>query len=268
VAVPVIVAAASIAVLATVNRELIIPRYQTELVQKPNDLARKTGRPLRSCYDEQTDILIRGTATYTDQQRISEPSFLLPDGTQLIAKDAYYQAPQQNRPGGFLFVGVTQPKDLSTLPPMRSPENKPVILTHREANRLKPDECFVVSNATFELLTKELAFASTAELITGLRNPSVDFGHQALVDIHVRMVRPFLDVTLLLLGLPLVMTRENRNVFAAIGLCILVVSLFVLVTWTLQALGTSCLIAPHLAAWAPLLIFVPIAVGMASSMWK
>ena len=119
-------------------------------------------------------------------------------------------------------------------------------------------------------MTKQLAFASTAELIEGLRNPSVDFGHQVRVDIHARIVRPLLDVTLLLLGLPLVMTRENRKVFVAIGLCILVVSLLVMVTWTLQALGTNWpqLISPHLAAWAPLLIFVPIAVGMAGSMWK
>ena len=79
----------------------------------------------------------------------------------------------------------------------------------RDADWLEPDQCFVASNVTFELLTKELTFASTAELIAGLRNPSVDFGHQARVDIHARMVRPFLDVTLLLLGLPLVMTREN-----------------------------------------------------------
>jgi len=272
VAVPVIVAAASIAVLATANRELIIPRYQSELVQEPSDLAGQTGRELRSRLDEQTNIRIRGEATYAAEQRISRPSFLLPKelndyGNQLLAKDAYYRPAQKGRPRGYLLVGVTQPKDLASAASLYL-DDKPIVITHRDADWLEPDQCFVVSNATFALLTKELAFASTAELIAGLRNPSVDFGHQVRVDIHARIVRPFLDVTLLLLGLPLVMTRENRNMFIAIGLCILVVSLFVLVTWTLQALGTNCLISPHLAAWGPLLIFVPIAVGMAGSMWK
>ena len=64
------------------------------------------------------------------------------------------------------------------------------------------------------------------------------------------------------------LTRENRNVFLAIGLCLFVVTIFVLATIALQHLGTTLLIPPHLAAWAPLMIFVPLAVGMAGSMWK
>ena len=90
----------------------------------------------------------------------------------------------------------------------------------------------MVSNVTFDLLTDGLAsqFASTAQLIAGLRNPSVDFGADVRVEIHSRIVHPFLDVTLLFLGLPLVLTRENRNVFLAIGLCLLVVTVFVLAT--------------------------------------
>ena len=74
-------------------------------------------------------------------------------------------------------------------------------------------------------------------------------------------------MTLLFLGLPLVLTRENRNVFIAIGLCVMVGSIFVLTTIALQAFGTNYLIsAASLAAWAPLMIFVPVAVGMARSM--
>jgi hypothetical protein len=36
----------------------------------------------------------------------------------------------------------------------------------------------------------------------------------------------------------------------------------------LQQLGNSSLIKPAFAAWAPLLIFIPVAVAMTHSMWE
>jgi len=88
------------------------------------------------------------------------------------------------------------------------------------------------------------------------------------VAIHARMVQPFLDITLVFLGLPLVVTRESRNVFVAIGLCLAVVTLFLLVVIGLQYLGAICLLDPALAAWAPLMLFVPPAVALAEGMWR
>jgi lipopolysaccharide export system permease protein len=68
-----------------------------------------------------------------------------------------------------------------------------------------------------------------------------------------------LDVLLLSLGLPLVLSRYNRNVFFAIGLCVVVVVGFYLVVLGSQYLGSSYLISPALAAWLPLLLFLPLA---------
>ena len=55
--------------------------------------------------------------------------------------------------------------------------------------------------------------------------------------IHSRIVQPLLDMTLLFLGLPLVVSRESRNVFMAIGLCMGVVTVFLLVVIGFQQLG-------------------------------
>jgi lipopolysaccharide export system permease protein len=184
----------------------------------------------------------------------------------LAAEFAFYRPPQGARPGGWLFKGVQQPKGLDSQPSLEL-NGKPVLITPRDADWLKSDECFVASDVTFDLLTAGVAYASTAQLISGLHNPSLDFDANVRVEIHTRIVHPLLDITLLFLGLPLVLTRENRNVFLAIGLCVAVVSVFVLATLFLQTLGTGLVIPPHLAAWAPLIIFVPIAVGMAGSMW-
>jgi lipopolysaccharide export system permease protein len=128
---------------------------------------------------------------------------------------------------------------------------------------LEPDQCFVASELGFEHLTGGSAwrrYSSTMDLIGGLRNASVGFGPDVRVTVHSRFVQPVLDVTLLFLGLPLVLRRGDKNVFAAIGMCGLVVAGFFVVVITCHALGSHYLLSPAMAAWCPLLIFVPLAV--------
>ena len=149
-----------------------------------------------------------------------------------------------------------------------------MLITPRDApDWIKPDECFLVSELNFDLLIGSPAvrqLSSTAQLIAGLRNPSLDYGADVRVAIHARIVQPLLDITLLFLGLPLVVTRESRNVFIAMGVCMVVTTLFTAVVLGSQHLGTInfFFFNPALAAWAPLLIFVPVAVGLAEPMWK
>jgi lipopolysaccharide export system permease protein len=272
---PVLAAAVVVTVLAAANRELVIPRFREELTREPRDLVGDVGQPLASCYDNQTDILMRGKATYGDQQRIEKPSFLilapsLSDyGRLLEAENAYYKPPAEGRPGGYLFDKVKEPKNLQgerSLP--RGGE--PVIITPLDApGWLHDDQCFVASGVTFEQLTSGddwEKLSSVADLIAGLRNRSLDYGAGLRVTIHRRFVQPFLDVTLLFLGLPLVLRRGDRNVFMAIGLAAVLVAAFMLVVMGFQYLGGISSLSPAFAAWAPLMIFVPAAAGMSGWM--
>lgn len=267
---PVICAAVVIALLATANRELVIPAIRHELTRQPSDLMRDHGQQLEPQYDNQTDVLIRGKAVYGNRQRIEQPDFLLPDGQKLVAQDAYYKTPQEGRPGGYLLVNVEQPRDLDARPSLRY-GGRVVVITRRDADWLQPGQCFLLSDVSFDQLTEGSSvrkFSSTAQLISGLRNPSLGFRPDVRVAIHSRLVQPFLDVTLLFLGLPLVVSRESRNVFLAIGTCIGVVTFFLLVVIGLQYLGSVYLLDPALAAWAPLMLFVPPAVWLTESMWR
>ena len=122
---------------------------------------------------------------------------------------------------------------------------------------------FVVSGFEFGHLVGNNGwrqFSSTGELIAGIRNPAIHFPDNVRVAIHARMVQPVLDVTLLFLGLPLVLSRENRNMFVAIGLSVGLVGGFMLVQLTGQYLGSSGLLKPSLGAWLPAMVFVPLAV--------
>ncbi|NIP85400.1 MAG: LptF/LptG family permease, partial [Planctomycetales bacterium] len=79
---------------------------------------------------------------------------------------------------------------------------------------------------------------------------------------HARFVKPILDVTLLFLGLPLVLSRQTHNLFVSIGLCVLLVLVYMIVILGCHYLGASLKIGPALAAWIPVMIFVPLAVNM------
>jgi lipopolysaccharide export system permease protein len=272
---PIIVAAVAIALLAAANREVLIPQLRRQLSRKPQDLIGDVGQELLPRLDNQTEILLRGNATFADRQRIDQPNFLMPRelsdyGSQLAAAQAFYRPPEGNRPGGYLLDEVREPKDLASRPSLRL-DGKPVLITPCDASDwLQPNQCFVASDINFEQLAGGQhfrQFASAAELIAGLRNPSMDFGADVRVAVHSRLVQPLLDVTLLLLGLPLVVTRHSRNVFLAIGLCSVVAGVFLLTVIGAQYLGTIYLY-PTLAAWAPLMIFVPVAVGLAEGMWE
>ncbi len=274
---PILIAGVAIAVFSTANRELIVPRFRREMARRPQDLATDQGKAIERSYDNQTDIHLGGELAYADQQRIEKPQFLLPlkldhFARQLTAENAYYKPPQKGRPGGYLLDEVTQPEDIAKRRTLKLGK-RPVVITPRDApDWLEPNQCFVVSDVTFEQLTsgqKLRRFASTAQLIAGLHNPSLDYGPSVRVAVHTRIVNPFMDLTLLFLGLPLVASRQSRNVFLAVGMCALVVACFLLVVIGCQYLGTSVFLPnAALAAWIPLIIFVPIAVWLSESLWR
>lgn len=271
---PIVVAAVVISLGTCIGRELIIPRLAKKLDRDPKNLSGEAGEELKPRFDNESGILMQGVYTFANEQRIQQPNFVLDDkldryGKQLAAESAYYRPPEGDRPGGYLFKKVLRPNQLAGKPSLKL-DGRPVVITPHDApGWLQPDECFVVSNVNFDQLTGGRSwrqFSSTAQLIAGLSNPSLgldgSFGADVRVAIHARVVQPLLDLTLLFLGLPLVLSGTNRNVFVAIGLCGIVCTAFMMVVLGCQYLGEISLIAPALAAWAPLMVFVPVAVGL------
>ncbi|HVC97086.1 MAG TPA: LptF/LptG family permease, partial [Pirellulales bacterium] len=272
---PIVVASALVSLTTAAGRELVIPRMSRELEKDPKNLTGENGETIRPRFDDATNILLNGVQSFGDERRIYKPSFRLPDpmlrfGRQLVADNAYYQEARGGRDGGYLLKGVSRSAEIGRQPSFVL-DGKRVIITPRDEPKwLEPDQCFVVSDVNFDHLTGGRGwrqFSSTSQLIEGLSNKSLalagNFGADVRVSIHTRIVQPFLDMTLLFLGLPLVLSGNNRNVFAAIGLCGLVSLAFMVVVMGFQYLGGIALLRPALAAWVPLIVFVPIAVAMA-----
>lgn len=271
VSLPVIVAALSVSLFAAGLREAVLPLFVKELSQDPKDLSGEAVKAFRPRYDKATDILIRGKNTIAKEMQIHLPNFLLPDdlakyGVNLEAEDAYYKPPKGDRPGGYLFTPLSRPAEMLQKPSLRGESGEKVILTPPDCDWLKPHQVFVVSDVSFEQLTGGagwIQYSRVGTLIDAMRNKSLDFGADVKVAVHARLVRPLLDMNLLFLGLPLILARDNRNIFLAVGLCLLVVSGFLICVYGAHFLGASLYISPHLAAWFPLFIFVPMAGAMA-----
>ncbi|PQO33774.1 LptF/LptG family permease [Blastopirellula marina] len=270
---PIIIAVLVIAVLGVLNRELLIPQYIDRLSRNAQDWMGESKKALQQKYDNRTDVLINGAATYANEQRIESPNFRLPDnyegiGNQILGANAFYQPPTADRPGGFLVDGLSKPETTAGVASIDL-EGEPLVLMPSDNPWLQPNQCFLVTELTFEQLTASSQwrdYASTYDLISTLSNRSLDVGADVRVEIHSRIVQPFLDITLLFLGLPIVLRKENRNIFVAIGYCLLVVIGFYAVTLVCKAMGSSYygIRSPALAAFIPLIIFVPIATAMST----
>jgi lipopolysaccharide export system permease protein len=250
------------------------------LSRRPQDPLGDKPQLVSPCQDSRSDIVLNGKNSYAGEKRIEEPDFLIRSpvlrqyGSELSADNAYYKPAENGRPAGYLLDGVREPKHLDTRPSLLL-DGEPILITPHDApDWLKPNQCFLRSDLDFDFLIFEgvksfKQLSSTTQLISALRNPSLDYGADVRVAIHSRIVKPLLDMTLLFLGLPLVIARESRNVFLAMGTCMAVTLLFTLAVIGLQQLGeASYLISPALAAWAPLMIFVPVAGWMTESLEK
>jgi lipopolysaccharide export system permease protein len=261
---PLLVGVIGVSLLGTVNREAVLPRFKNQLSRKAKDLGGGARQPIQPRYDQQTNILISGESITARAMQINSPRFFLPlkwsrFGREIAATKAVRKPATKNHPAGYQMIGVTLPKEISRQASITDDQH-PVILTPRDHPWLPADECFVASDISLAQLSDTRAwsqYSSTKNLIRAMRNPSLDLGNNIPVAIHSRLLQPFLDLTLFFLGVPMVLARESRNVFVAIGSCMLMVVAFYLIVVVFQNLGTNYIVPPSLAAWAPLMIIVP-----------
>jgi len=272
---PLIFAALTVSLMAAVNREVLIPQVRDKLTRNAQDWMGQQAKTVEPVNDNQTGILINGRHTIAFDQRIERPIFRLRRklgdfGRKLEAANAYYQARNDQHPAGY-FLSDVDPEQLEGIA-TASLDGQPVIYSPLDTEWLKPTECFVVSAVSFDQLSggsQWRQLASTVDLIQGVRNPSLSFGLDARVTIHSRVVKPMLDMSLFLIGLPLVLSQKNRNIFVAAGWCLLLVVGFVLILMICHAIGANGgLLSPVAAAWLPLLIFAPMATAVSYPVWE
>lgn len=271
---PLVIAAGLISLLSVLNRELVIPKYRSQLNRTAQNWDGKKPRPIRPRHDTRTDILIGGQFAYAKDQQISAPNFRLhaPIGQfqyRLVAERAQYLEPMRERPGGYLLKQVSDPDNLAQLDTAYL-QDQAIIWSPKDTDWLQQGECFVASNVHFDQLTAGNSwhqYTSSLQLVRELRNDSIRHGTNVRVTMHSRFVKPILDMTLLFLALPLILQRRKKNLLIAAGSCFLLVVVFYLVVLTSHAFGDhGFLLSPALAAWLPLFLFIPCAYALSGAL--
>ena len=166
----------------------------------------------------------------------------------------------EQHPAGILLNQIRFPEKPNRMPSLQV-GNETLVYASRDFPWLHSQEAFVVC----ELDPQGMAYGHLAsqygsvnELIDSLKKPSRRFVLRDQVAIHSRIVQPILDLTLLLLGLPLVISKSRDNIFMAAAICMVIVVAVQLTTFAGQSMGAYRLIpTTALAAWLPVLVFAP-----------
>jgi len=264
---PIIGAAVVVIFLAVACRELLLPNYLSDILAKnPGDVGLDQGSPVEGMTDMKTGLRLGGGRALWSTKTIDAPRFVLPNGlekygrTAIEAKSAQYLPATSHHPAGFLLQEVTGPRELLSSKPILF-EDEALVLTPASEDWIESTDCFVVCGVTFNQLAGGEAwrqYGSTLELVEGVRNPSLELTTKVDSIIHSRVTQPILDLTLLLLGLPIILSKSDRNVFKALGIGTLLIVAFLAIQLLSREIGISYQ-QPVMGAWFPLILFVPIA---------
>lgn len=255
---------------SAVARELLLPRYIDEFMKEPKDYAADSpGSVINETTDYRSCFRIHGSGGFTDEKKIVNPVVTLLDrsfsqeGKQvtITAKEGFFQDADEHHPAGYLLKGVEKSSIILTGPTLQL-DGRSIVYSPRDTSWLGSGECFVASGIPFDYIAHNkswLEYASTAEYIRAFREGSLDLGDDVKSVVHSRFVQPFLDMTLLFLGLPILLRRSEGSVFKTLGIVALVTILFLVVQVGSLFFGRA-MGQPVLGAWFPLMLFTPIAV--------
>jgi len=260
-------AAMAVVLIQFASRELVLPSMRDALSMKKKDLTGDAEQPILPSYDKISGILLQGKAIRPRSRQLVEPSFRLDAdypgfGDSVVSVSAQWLPADQSHPEGYLMQGVHTPPAIDHIASTGTAE-RTVLMTAKDHAWIAPGECFVVTPVNPEILQTDQSstrLASSSQLYHRLRNPAVHNATSTHVLLHERIIRVPLDFCLFLLGLPLVINRQGRNLFMMIGAAMGMVMFFFVLKTLGSALGSGgYLVSPAMAAWLPVLVLGPFA---------
>ena len=253
-----------------VNQELILPAIAVQLARSPDDLEIKKEFAVDFIRDENNNIIYAplydpktremraeakilddGTPFYLARVRVfRRDSKFLPLGTIEAEKAAWDPKAQGWRlTGGVRLPPPKEPTLLDRSP--EGPEGDPVDFY---ASNVGPAE--IVRHRASDFYR----YMAYGELRVLAEDPMRSNRQTLQVTMHQHVTGPIMNLLLLLLGLPFVAGRDDRNYFSSIGVAIgLIVGVYAM-TFAATAFGQQGHIGALLAAWLPVFVVLPASV--------
>lgn len=268
----VFVAASVIIAMTVLSREVLIPQVGDRLTMDWQEWTEwKTSSAVSKAFDEKIDyrtgIAFSGELLLLTQDGILAPEVRIPGALQvgyrkIKAESAFFEPAESGKPAGFRFHKVNFPTDLIEMDSTISESGETLVYTPRDFEWLHKNQCFIATELNTQkfLVSADAKYKSTPELIDELQAPKKRKANELAVELHSRFLKPVMDFTLLLLGLPLVIRNLEKNLVSGVLGGLGVIVLFLVIETTCHSLGVRGVISsPALSAWLPLFILFPIA---------
>jgi lipopolysaccharide export system permease protein len=252
------------------NQELILPAISIQLARSPDDLEVKKEFPVDFIRDENNNIIYAPLYNPRAQEMLSEAK-VKDDGTPLVLarvrifrRDSKFQplgtieaekAAWDPKAGGWRLTGGVR------LPPLKEPS---LLDRFPDAPEGDPVDFYSTNVGPPEIRRHRASdfyrYMAYGELRALADDPMRSNRRAVQVAMHQHVTGPILNLLLLLLGLPFVAGRDDRNYFSSIGMALgLVVGVYAL-TFAATAFGQQGHIGSLLAAWLPVFFVLPASV--------
>jgi lipopolysaccharide export system permease protein len=251
---PILAACVGLAGVSVLNRELLIPPcspYLQRTAEDPRGLKNVLVQPV---YDSE-GVHIEGKCAVVERRMIQNAAVTLPASLtgrliHLRCSEMFYLPDSPDEGHGWVLRATA-----------------PAVIDgrHPSLTYMGPGTYFLHSDATFQRLTRRSDFfyyEPTSRLVELARGETqVQRRAEIVALLHRRLTAPVLDFILVLLGLPLIVGRPDRNVYLKIGLCLLLYAVFQGVQVVTANLAQQEVLDPSLGAWLPVLVFGPAAMA-------
>jgi len=264
---PVLVSAWIMLSLAVANCELVIPRIASKLVLEKDDPEGDRELHVHGAF-EPNRILITG-GVGSRKTRIVKPFYCTIDSNlsghlfEINAAEACYipKDPNEKFSGGWLLTDATP----ATLDGWDRYDILKPIDKIGDKDKERGKYFLYTQVVNFDTVTRQAKWfqlASTPQLFEELQRADTLRVPEIAVLFHMRLTRPILGMILVFMGLSVILTDQNRNVFISVGLCLVLCALFFAAVFASKQLGDHDILSPALAAWLPVLVFGPLAFVM------
>ncbi len=255
---PIVFIALFLNVLMVIDQEVILPKLADKLVRRPDERDALRKKPVWLLPDVHGSLL---SATKFDPEKNEMENFFVVLCHEEIAmghiasKKATWNA-SDNRwdlQDG-LFVSYDGITEHPALKPEWASSNYGVIpVPYYESNH-SANYLWKQRNSNFKTLL-------SSDQLTSIIQKEIKAGEQreAISEKHFRFTDPMINMAMLLLGLPMLISRERRNTKTSLILATIGPLTCFMFTFICKLIGAE-LANPLLAAWMPLIIFLPLSV--------
>lgn len=238
-------------IMGVLDTELVIPHCADQLLRQAEDPLGKRPLLVPGTFDDR-HIHIEARVAYPTRQmiqhaRVTLPASIFGNTMHIRSMEMFYHPGNGPNDHGWIMNGCT-------------PETLPG--SHPAIHQMQPGQFFLQTELTYTRITRRPSwylYQATTSILDVLENEqcmsqrAVIIGH-----VHQRILMPLYDLLLLLLGLPLMASRAQWNIYIRVGWCLLMFSVVQGLAMATSMLVKSELIDPTFAAWLPLLIMGPL----------